>query len=261
MATTTQAQQNTIREDQADVSQSIPEGIGVFRQAKEPVPSGAYFTFKQPQETSPKIGNSEIRVPSNIGYELLRNLDINRLASILAQEAVKIGNIEDPKASDIYRKKLLLALHSLNPKKYPNIMDEAPAVVQEVTQEVVEAVALPTNETPQAKKIFSSPSMFLKEAANNDSVKPLQIAPETSIEKTIYRPRNANKKPTLKLVTNTPEAIKLPKEELVQPEKKPLSQLYDELHTPQPVVKEEPAPQPETAQEKNKKPRSKKEKK
>jgi hypothetical protein len=247
MATTAQTQQNPIREDQNDVNQSIPEGIGVFRQAKDPVPSGAYFTFKQPQETSPKIGNSEIRVPSNVGYELLRNLDINRLASILAQEAVKIGNIEDPKASDIYRKKLLLALHNLNPKKYPNIAEEEPAL----TDNKIETATQPLSEEPQTKKIFSSPSMFLTKSANDDSYQTPQEVPENSTDKTIFRPKNINKKPTLKIVPTTPKETK--QVEQSQPEKKPLGQLYEELHTPQPVVEEEPAPQPETTQEKNSK--------
>ncbi len=222
MSSSASVVQKQIPVDQDVTNQTVPEGIGTFKSYKETPSKRNTFTFKQPQESFLKIGTSEIRTPSNVGYELLKNLDVSRLASILAQEAVKIGNLEDPKTSDIYRLKLLRALSSLNPKKYPPIKDEVSdeVTIKKETQNVTDE---PTSLPLTPKKMVPSPPMFLKTFEDR--------APKPKIIRS-----SLASKPKLKEVIGTPAIT-------IEEKTEPVVDLYETLR----AKKIETPPQKEEA--------------
>ncbi len=142
--------------DQEGVNQDTPNirSPGTFLNTpseKKVVGSGPMFVS---QNQLPKVGESDIKLQSEPGYKMLDGFDIRRLGSILAQEAIKIGNLDPERVTEKDRKKVLRALYALNPKKYPFDIPDDEVTLPEENESPVE--------TPKEKIIAKSPDFFKK---------------------------------------------------------------------------------------------------
>lgn len=204
--------------DQEGVNQEVPviKSPGTFltnNENKKVLRNGPLFT---PQNPVAQVGKSDIKLQSETGYKMLDGFDIRRLGSILAQEAIKIGNLDPERITENDRKKVLRALHALNHKKYPfDLPDDEIVEVEE------EEVALPT--TTIEKEKVSSPSFFKERQVD---------AMESQYNKsTVLRWKKGKKPSEVRLHARMDIREKLAKLEEQKP-KEPEQDLFAKYHKP-----------------------------
>lgn len=222
-----------ISEDQSGVGQTIPKivtssNMGTFRsgttEVKKVTGTGPVFT----SNNKPMVGLSEIK-PTNTNYNILENIDIRRLVSILTQEAIKIGNLDNERVTEKDRRKILQALYALNPKKYPFSTSEEKITPEKETSSVITFPTLNNTDT----NVVESSNFLTKVSANDPEFKKDEEIQNNKIVKTILRSNKAGKLGTPKNTTRLAK-IEVQKElDRVESEKpKELSNdLFDQLHS------------------------------
>lgn len=209
-----QADAQTTLVDQEGVKQDIPniKPQGTFLptpEVKKAVGNGPMF---EQQNKVAQVGKSDIKIQTEPGYKMLDGFDIRRLGSILAQEAIKIGNLDPERVTENDRKKVLRALYALNHKKYPfDIPDDEVSTPEEIDSPV---------EPPKEKVIAKSPDFFKKRQAD---------AIESQSNKSGVLRAGKLGTPKLTLVRARRET----REELTKlEEQKPKVDLFEALHKP-----------------------------
>lgn len=218
---------------------NTPSRMGIFRsgttEIKKVPGTGPVFT----SDKRSVVGMSEIK-PTSASYNLLESIDIRRLVSILTQEAIKFGNLDSERVTEGDRKKILQALHALNPKKYPFNLPEEIVVPEKETAPVITFPTLNNTDS----MITENPDLLTKPNANDSD-----FLQNTKTSKGVLRSGKLGKPKNVIRLAKIEVGVELAKVESEKP-KEAESDLFDQLHSqvPQPVV-EIITPIEETVQE------------
>lgn len=227
--------------DQLDVDHNIPRtienpvGMGTFLPATAKKPalnSQSAFLQKSIAQNQPKFDG--IQTPTSTTQAILESFATPRLASILTQEAIKLGNSSDETSEISNRKKLLMALNVLSPRKFPSYSanDENlekneefnPGTILTENTATEGEIAVTNTQRPDTKEEINTPfsrtELDIENAKNKTTAHHIKIITRsnsrTPVTTESVKPPENQKLPALKILRPNFKKTKITEEKILQ---------------------------------------------